>query len=377
MKKIVFLFLLHSSLASAQTLYQRNKEIMDSMRKVTDSTVALRTAINSVSGGLSPTGNGSQLTGLTKSQVGLGNVDNTSDANKPISSLTQTALDGKQASGSYATGTGTATNTNTGDNAANSTYASDYRAANFVVGTNYLAPSGNGSALTGITENQITNLVNDLSAKQATITTGTTAQYFKGDLSLGTFPTTTAGFSNSTNKNFVTDAQQTIINNTSGTNTGDQFNIGGNAVTASQFITPRNINGVSFNGTANINVPAYLSATIDAVTQAANISTATLYAVPATGLYRVTVYIAISQAATTSSTMPSTTITYTDGINSTVHSTTTTATAATNSLSTSFAQTTYICYAKTGTNIQYATGSYASSGAQIMNYHLHIRVEAL
>ena len=33
---------------------------------------------------------------ISKSQVGLGNVDNTSDANKPISSATQTALNGKQ-----------------------------------------------------------------------------------------------------------------------------------------------------------------------------------------------------------------------------------------------------------------------------------------
>ncbi len=35
---------------------------------------------------------------LTKSDVGLANVDNTSDANKPVSSATQTALDGKAAS---------------------------------------------------------------------------------------------------------------------------------------------------------------------------------------------------------------------------------------------------------------------------------------
>lgn len=34
---------------------------------------------------------------LTKSNIGLGNVDNTSDANKPISTATQTALDGKVA----------------------------------------------------------------------------------------------------------------------------------------------------------------------------------------------------------------------------------------------------------------------------------------
>lgn len=45
---------------------------------------------------LTTTGNGSGLTGLTKSQVGLANADNTSDANKPVSSATQTALNAKQ-----------------------------------------------------------------------------------------------------------------------------------------------------------------------------------------------------------------------------------------------------------------------------------------
>lgn len=35
----------------------------------------------------------SSISGVTKSMVGLGNVDNTSDANKPVSTATQTALD--------------------------------------------------------------------------------------------------------------------------------------------------------------------------------------------------------------------------------------------------------------------------------------------
>lgn len=70
----------------------------------------------------------------------------------------QTALDGKQVSGTYATGTGTASGTNTGDNAANSNYASDYRAANFVAGTHYLTPSGSAASLTGFpTLNQNTS----------------------------------------------------------------------------------------------------------------------------------------------------------------------------------------------------------------------------
>lgn len=52
---------------------------------------------NAINARLAANGNGSSLTGLTASQVGLGNVNNTSDANKPISTATQTALDAKQA----------------------------------------------------------------------------------------------------------------------------------------------------------------------------------------------------------------------------------------------------------------------------------------
>jgi hypothetical protein len=58
---------------------------------------------------------------LSSVDVGLGNVDNTTDANKPVSSATATALAGKQVSGSYqtagtyASGTGSASGTNTGD----------------------------------------------------------------------------------------------------------------------------------------------------------------------------------------------------------------------------------------------------------------------
>lgn len=50
---------------------------------------------NSITAGtdyLAPAGNGSSLTGLTKTQVGLANVDNTSDASKPVSTAQQTAL---------------------------------------------------------------------------------------------------------------------------------------------------------------------------------------------------------------------------------------------------------------------------------------------
>jgi hypothetical protein len=66
-------------------------------------TSAIQTQIDSKSPTASPTFTGTvtvptlavttTATGITKSMVGLGNVDNTSDANKPISTATQSALD--------------------------------------------------------------------------------------------------------------------------------------------------------------------------------------------------------------------------------------------------------------------------------------------
>lgn len=55
---------------------------------------AVQTKLNSSSGVTSVNTRTGDVT-LTKSDVGLANVDNTSDANKPISTATQTALDAK------------------------------------------------------------------------------------------------------------------------------------------------------------------------------------------------------------------------------------------------------------------------------------------
>lgn len=80
-----------------------------------------------------------------------------------------------------------------------------------------------------------TALTNGLATKENTITAGTTAQYYRGDKTFQTLDksavglanvanvdtTTTANITDSTNKRFITDAQQTVLSNTSGTNTGD------------------------------------------------------------------------------------------------------------------------------------------------------------
>lgn len=228
--------------------------------------------------------------------------------------------------------------TNTGDNSANSTYANDFRTANFVAGTNYLAPNGSAASLTSFpTFNQSTT------GSAATLTTSRTIG-ITGDV----------------------------------TYTSPSFNGSGNVTSTA---TVNSITGklTSYNAISTVGngVPS-LVATIDATAQVANIATATLYSVPASGagMYRISIYVTVTSVGTTS-TMPSTTITYTDGNAGTnAHSTVTTATSAGNSVTTTFAQTTYVLYAKASTNIQYATGSYASTGSA-MQYALRIKCEAL
>jgi hypothetical protein len=55
-------------------------------------TSAIQTQLDSKAPTSSPTFTGT-VSGITATMVGLGNVDNTSDANKPVSTATQTALD--------------------------------------------------------------------------------------------------------------------------------------------------------------------------------------------------------------------------------------------------------------------------------------------
>ena len=79
-------------------------------------TSAIQTQIDAKAPTASPTFTGT-VSGVTKSMVGLGNVDNTADADKPVSSATQTALDAKAPLASPAlTGTPTAPTATAGTN---------------------------------------------------------------------------------------------------------------------------------------------------------------------------------------------------------------------------------------------------------------------
>lgn len=102
---------------------------------------------------------------VTKAQVGLGNVDNTSDYNKPISTATQIALNGKQATltaGSNITISGTTI----------SATDTKYTAGdNITIVGNVISATGGGATYTAGDNITITN--NVISATDTTYTAGT------------------------------------------------------------------------------------------------------------------------------------------------------------------------------------------------------------
>lgn len=129
-------------------------------------------------------------------------------------------------------------------------------------------------------------------------------------------------------------------------------------------------------------------ATVDSTGLAANVSVATLYAVPASGagMYRVCAYTVLTTAASVSSTLPNIQIVYTD--NETGGSITIDATPIlgiagigqtgalnANTVGTASAGV-IVVNAKASTNIQYQTVNYASTAAG-MAYALHVKLEAL
>jgi hypothetical protein len=157
---------------------------------------------------------------LVKGDVGLGNVDNTADADKPVSTATQTALNAKQ--DTLVSGTNIKT-----------------------VNSNSLLGSGNieisssvaWGGITGTLSTQ-TDLQSALDAKEATITAGTTGQYYRGDKSFQTLDKAAVGLSNVDNTSDankpVSTATQTALDGKQATITGAATTIDTEDLTASR-----------------------------------------------------------------------------------------------------------------------------------------------
>lgn len=172
----------------------------------------------------------------TKSDVGLGNVDNTSDLNKPISTATQTALNGKVDKAIVVSTNTTATNDSIYTVVANATFTDPTP----VEGKGFKVFVRNGTAVVGgvsyTVGSQIVRIFHsgswanyrldatDKVTANSAITgaTKTKITYDSKGLVTAGADATTADIADSTDKRYVTDANLVVIGNTSNTNTGDE-----------------------------------------------------------------------------------------------------------------------------------------------------------
>lgn len=110
--------------------------------------------------------------------------------------------------------------------------------------------------------------------------------------------------------------------------------------------------------------------------QATNVSVANFYTVAVGGLYRVSAYVVLSQAATTSSTMPSASISYTEAVTGANVQDMITTTATNNTVGLHSGGSVVI-QAQQGSNLSFITSNYASVGATPMQYSVHLTVERI
>ncbi len=114
---------------------------------------------------------------------------------------------------------------------------------------------------------------------------------------------------------------------------------------------------------------------VNRLTQTANVAATNLVASASAGTYLVTVYLVVSQAATTSSTLPDSRLIFTDQDSGATITVPVTSGLSTNTLST-FAQATFVVNAKATTALQFDIGQvnpYASSGGTPMQFAYHAR----
>jgi hypothetical protein len=193
-----------------------------------------------------------------KTALALNNVDNTSDANKPVSSATQSALNAKQ--DTLVSGTNIKTVNGTS-----------------VLGSGNIAISSAVAwgGVTGTLSNQ-TDLQTALDGKvdeNSAITgaTKTKVTYDAKGLVTAGADATTADIASSTDKRYVTDAQLVVVGNTSGTNTGDNATnsqYSGLAASKQDALVSgtniKTINSTSLLGSGNVAVEPPITATTSA-----------------------------------------------------------------------------------------------------------------
>jgi hypothetical protein len=242
----------------------------------------------------SPTFTGT-VSGITKSMVGLGSVDNTTDAAKPISNATQAALDTKVSTATFSTTIATKAN------------ATDVNTA-LTLKAPIESPTFTGT-VSGITKSMVGLGSVDNTTDAAKPISNATQAALDTKVSSATFSTTIATKANVTDLNTALTLKAPIespaftgtvsgitksmvglglVNNTSDADkpisTATQtaldlkLNANANAVSATKLATARNINGVLFDGSADITVTAN-AGTLTGTTLASNVINSSLTSV--------------------------------------------------------------------------------------------------
>jgi hypothetical protein len=149
---------------------------------------------------------------LDKNAIGLNNVDNTSDADKPISTLQATAIGLKEDSSNKSTSTTDSASTTKFPVWSAIVSYFDISRIKTILGITTLSGINTG-------DQDLTGLV----VKNTAIVgaTKTKITYDSKGLVTSGEDATTADIADTLNKRYITDAQLTVISNTSGTNTGD------------------------------------------------------------------------------------------------------------------------------------------------------------
>jgi len=149
---------------------------------------------------------------LDKNAIGLNNVDNTNDANKPISTLQATAIGLKEDSSNKSTSTTDSASTTKFPVWSAIVSYFDISRIKTILGITTLSGSNTG-------DQDLSGLV----VKNTTIVgaTNTKITYDAKGLVTSGVDATTADIADTLNKRYITDAQLTVVSNTSGTNTGD------------------------------------------------------------------------------------------------------------------------------------------------------------
>ena len=196
---------------------------------------------------------------VTKSTLGLGNVDNTSDASKPVSSAQQTALDLKAPLASP-TFTGTVSGISKSMvGLSNVDNTSDTSKPISTATQTALNLKADASAITNFVtssyvDGRITSLIN--AAPAALDTLGEIATQLASDESAASALTTTvslkAPINNPTFTGTVSGITATMVGLGNVNNTADSAKV---VASAAKLTTARNVAGVSFDGSADIAIP--------------------------------------------------------------------------------------------------------------------------